>query len=452
MPKTPRYIALEILNKVEKEGGHADEVIGNSFKAEPELSYQEKAFITELVYGVLRWKYTIDWVLKQFSTSPNRRISRHIRNLLRIGIYQVLYLTHIPIPVLVNATVNLAKELTNEKIASLVNGLLRTVERKREAIRFPSFEENPAQAIAIRYSHPVWLVEKWLHQLGAEETISLCKVNNTPPPFTIRTNILKVTREKLREYLTKEGLVCEATEHSPDGIIISHPADVTRLASFQKGWFFVQDEAAQLISYLVNPRSGEAILDLCAAPGGKTTHLAQLMNNQGQIVAVDVRFDRFLLLKENQSRLGITVIKPVLADATQWFPLQDHKKFDKVLLDAPCSGLGVLRRHPEGKWSKSWLMVNRLKKTQLTMIQNASHYVTLGGVMVYSTCALNAEENEQIVEQFLLQTGNEFQIENPLPYLPSQDVPFINSRGYFQTFPHRDSMDGFFAVRLRRVA
>lgn len=452
MTKAPRLIALEILNRIEKEGGHADAYLGSYFTSRPELSYREKAFVTELVYGVLRRRNSIDWVLEHYSSHPQRRISRQIRNFLRLGIYQVLYLTHVPVPVSVSASVRLAKALTNQKIGSMANGLLRAVARNRETIPFPPITEDPPRAIAVRYSHPVWLVDLWLHQLGPEETIALCEANNTPPPFTIRTNTLKVTREKLIEALKHEGVSGEATRHSPEGIILSHPADITRLASFRKGWFFVQDEAAQLISFLVSPKAGEQVLELCAAPGGKTTHLAQLMHNQGLIIAVDWHLHKVVLLKENQARLGIGVIKPILADVQNDLPLSKDDHFDKVLLDAPCSGLGILRRHPEGKWTKSLDLINRLRTTQLTMLHHASRQVKRGGILVYSTCTMTPEENGGVVEEFLAESQHQFELEDPAHCLPFQGVPPVDSHGYVQTFPHRNGMDGFFGVRLRRVA
>lgn len=451
MTNPPRRIALEILNKVEKERIPANELLGKYFKNKADLSYREKAFITELVKGTLRWRDTLDWIIRQFSSYPDRRISRKLRNILRIGIYQVFYLKNVPVSVSIYATVELAKSLTNEKIASVVNGLLRNVERNRGKIQYPSLKQNPIKAIAVQYSHPAWLVKQWLHNYGTEETISLCKANNTPPPFTLRTNSLKITREKLIDHLCKEGLSCEATQYSPEGIVLRQPADITRLLSFQKGWFIVQDEAAQMISYLVNPKPGDHILELCAAPGGKTTHLAQLMNNQGYIVAVDIRLDKISLLKENLSRLQIDIIRTVLADASRCLPLKNNAGFNRVFLDVPCSGLGVLRRHPEGKWVKSLSTISKLEKIQLDIIQNASRYVKLGGIMVYSTCTLNSEENEYIVDKFLSKAGNKFQVEDPRPFLPSQVGVFVDDQGYFKTSPCQGSLDGFFGVRIRRI-
>ncbi|HPD61698.1 MAG TPA: 16S rRNA (cytosine(967)-C(5))-methyltransferase RsmB, partial [Thermodesulfobacteriota bacterium] len=386
-----------------------------------------------------------------FSKQPHRPTSRLLHNLFRLGIYQVLYLTHIPVPISVSETVEVAKEVFNEKIANLVNGLLRTVERNRDALPYPSFHDDPLKAIAIQYSHPLWLVEKLAKHYGVETTLALCKANNTSPPLIIRTNTLKTTRGNLIESLHKEGLSSEPTAYSPEGILVRHPADITRLSSFQKGWFLVQDEAAQLISYLVNPKPGEYLLDLCAAPGGKTTHLAQLMHNKGHIIAIDIRHDNIRLLKENQRRLGITIIDSFLADATRPLPLlKTTKLFDKVLLDIPCSGLGILRRHPDGKWRKSLTTIEKLKKTQWEIIQSASQYVKPGGTMTYSTCTLNPEENEIMIEEFLSLPTNDFMVENPLPDLAPHCYPLITTQGYLQTFPHRDFMDGFFGARLRK--
>jgi 16S rRNA (cytosine967-C5)-methyltransferase len=449
--KYPRQIALEILTRLEKTGSHADQLLGDYFRDKTTLSSREKAFITELVYGTLRWRNSIDWVIEQFSSSPHRRISRQLKNLLRLGIYQVLYLENVPIPASVYATVDLAKSSFNERTASLVNGVLRNVERNQAKIPYPPLHEDPANAIAIRYSHPVWLVKQWIHDYGVSETIALCKANNTAPPFTIRTNTLRIPRNELVEHFLRQGISCAPTPFAPEGIILSQPSDITRLSSFQKGWFVVQDEAAQLIAHLVFPKSGEDILELCAAPGGKTTHLAQLMNNQGRIVAVDIRLNKLALLKENESRLGVTIIKAVLGDASCALPLKDEEAFDKILLDVPCSGVGILRRHPEGKWVKSLRTASKLEKTQSAILKNAARYVKPGGIMVYSTCTLNAQENEQVVERFVSKTGGAFRVEAPLHYLPPQIERWIDRRGYLKTLPHRGAMDGFFGACLRKI-
>ncbi|MBN2466711.1 MAG: 16S rRNA (cytosine(967)-C(5))-methyltransferase RsmB [Deltaproteobacteria bacterium] len=447
----PRTCALGILNEIDKTGMHADKAVAKGFSAPRNLSSREKAFVTELVYGVLRRRETLDWVIGRFSAHPHRRLSRVIRNLLRIGIYQILYLTAVPAPVSVSATVAMAKEHLGSRMGSVVNGLLRAVERNRTTIPFPSLNEDPITAIAVRYSHPVWMVKKWLPVLGEKETISLCEANNTVPPFTIRTNTLRITRDELTGHLRSEGISCEVTRHSPDGIMLRHPADITRLSSFQKGWFVVQDEAAQLIVYLVNPAAGERVLDLCAAPGGKTTHLAQLTGDRGGILAVDVRRDKTALLQENTRRLGIESVCPVIADAATPLPVTHGTSFDKVLVDAPCSGLGILRRHPEGKWFKSPALLSHLPNTQRAILRNASRYVKPGGVIVYSTCTMDQQENETIVEEFLSLAGGEFQVDRSLPAMPFPEKRFFDDQGYFHTSPLRDAMDGFFAVRLRRV-
>lgn len=450
--KYPRQIALEILTRLDKTGLHADQLLGDYFSGEATLSSREKAFITELVYGTLRWRNSIDWVIEQFSASPNRRISRQLRNLLRLGIYQVLYLDNIPVPASVYATIDLAKSSFNERTASLVNGVLRNVERNRARIPYPSLGEDPENAIAVRYSHPVWLAKQWLRAYGRSETVALCKANNITPPFTVRTNTLRITRDELVEHFLKEGLSCKPSSYVPEGIILHQPSDITRLPSFQKGWFMVQDEAAQLIGHLVSPRAGRSILELCAAPGGKTTHLAQLMGNQGRIVAVDIRRDKLTLLNENASRLGTKIIRTIVGDASCSLPLEAGETFDKVLLDVPCSGLGILRRHPEGKWAKSLRTASKLKRTQSAILKNAARYVKPGGIMVYSTCTLNAQENEQVVGEFISKAGGAFRTEAPLRHLPPHIRKWVDRRGYFRTFPHKGGMDGFFGVRMRRLA
>ncbi|MCX8012396.1 MAG: 16S rRNA (cytosine(967)-C(5))-methyltransferase RsmB, partial [Desulfobacterota bacterium] len=225
MASNPRRIALEILHAIDKKGIRADQLLGKGFKNYPELNPREKAFITELVYGVLRWRNRIDWIISNFVTTSRRSTSRLLTNLIRLGTYQVLYLTNVPVPVSVSETVEIAKELFNGKIANLVNGVLRSIEREQHSLPEPFLKNNPVQAIAIQFSHPDWLVKKWIEQYGVETTISLCKANNTAPDLIIRTNTLKLTREELLNHLEKIGLSGEPTKYSPEGIKVYHPSD-----------------------------------------------------------------------------------------------------------------------------------------------------------------------------------------------------------------------------------
>lgn len=453
MTAHPRRISLDLLCAIEKNRTHANEVLSRCFAARgAALTSRERAFITELVYGVLRWRDTLDWLIRRFSTSPDRRLSRQVRNLLRLGIYQVLFLRQVPVGANVSATVALAKEIANQRVASWANGLLRTIDRARSALPLPSVDEAGAAAIALRYSHPEWLVTKWIEYLGEKDTLALCATNNTPPPFTVRANTLKVSREKLLQHLQGEGVRGEPAPYAPEAAHLQHPALINRLESFQKGWFFVQDEAAQLISHLVNPRPGERVLDLCAAPGGKATHLAQLTEDRGQIVAVDIRLEKLALVRENQVRLGISCIDCVLMDARSLAAFRKDLQFDKVLLDAPCSGLGILRRHPEGKYTKSPDLLATLAETQAEMLKAAAACVKRGGTLVYSTCTLNPAENEHMVEEFLSANRKTFQREDAGLFLPPSCASLIDRHGNLRTLPHRHDMDGFFAARLRRLS
>lgn len=451
MTTHPRRISLDLLCAIEKDRTHANEVLSKCFAGRSALTYQEKAFITELVYGVLRWRDTLDELIRCFSSAPDRRLSRQVRNLLRLGVYQVLFLTQVPVGTNVSATVELAKDVANQNVASWVNGLLRAVDRSRSDLPLPAPEEGSAAAIALRYSHPEWLVATWLESLGKEDTLALCETNNTPPPFTIRTNTLKVSREELLHGLREEGVRGEPAPYAPEAVHLQHPSLVNRLENFQKGWFFVQDEAAQLVSHLVSPRPGERVLDLCAAPGGKATHLAQLMEDRGQVVAVDVRPEKVALVRENQVRLGIDAIDCMLMDARRLPAFREDLRFDKVLLDAPCSGLGILRRHPEGKYTKSPELLATLAATQAEMLKAAAACVKEAGVLVYSTCTLNPGENDQVVEEFLSSTGEAFRREDAALFLPTSCASLVDRHGHLRTLPHRHDMDGFFAARLRRI-
>jgi len=289
-------------------------------------------------------------------------------------------------------------------------------------------------------------VRRWVEQWGAEETIALCQADNQIPPFTVRVNTLKASREEVLDQLRAEKIRAIPTSFSPVGIVISDPPPLTTWGLLQSGLLQVQDEAAQLVSLLLTPQPGERVLDLCAAPGGKTTHLAQLMEDQGEIMAMDVSQNKLGLLQENCRRLGIALVQTMTHDATTPLPFP-RASFNRVLVDVPCTGLGTLRRNPDGKWRVKEADIPRLQKIQRAILAQASTMVKKEGVLVYSTCTMTSEENEGVIEAFLSER-KEFRLEDVSPSLPPGCECLVDSTGYLRTLPSRHGMDGFFAARI----
>jgi 16S rRNA (cytosine967-C5)-methyltransferase len=440
----PRETALTILCRVE-EGIFVDAPLA---LARQRLDARDSAFLLELVYGTLRNRALLDWTLNRFSAKPVDTTDARTRNILRLAAYQMLFLDRVPVSAAVNTAVELAKAHGNKH--GYVNGLLRGLDRKRSTIGQPD-HADPVMRLAVRYSHPLWLVRRWVARYGAEAAETLLRANNLPAPLTVRANTQRTTREALRAALEAEGATVAETDHAPAGLhILTTPQWLRMLKAYRAGWFVVQDQAAQLISLLLSPQPGETVLDACAAPGGKTTHLAELMQDRGSVVALELDASRIAKIRENSRRLGMTSIATVQGDATTY----QEGSYDRVLIDAPCSGLGVLRRHPDGRWNKTEPTVDEHGSLQRRILQNCSALLKPGGTLVYATCTTEPAENEDVIAWFLAGPGSSFRIDDPRPLLPQAAAALVDSQGYFRTVPSAPVMDGFFGVRLvkKRIA
>ena len=287
-----------------------------------------------------------------------------------------------------------------------------------------------------------------MNEMGVEETLKVCASNNQISPLTLRTNTLRTNREDLIRKLKENGLNPFPTLFGEDGICLESPPPTSELPFMKEGFFLIQDEASQLVTSILDPRPGERVLDACAAPGTKTTHIAGRMKNEGEIVAIDLSYEKLSRVAENCQRLGVRIVKPKRGDATQALPFPKGVEFDRVLADVPCSGFGTLQKNPDLKWKRGEEDVRRLSALQFSILKNLSGYVKTGGILVYSTCTVFPEENEEIIERFLM-AHPEFQLESPDQVLPRIDSSLL-SNGCFKSFPPRDGMDGFFAARLVR--
>ncbi len=434
----PREQALEILAGVEA-GAFADALLD---QARQSFATRDSAFILELVYGTLRNRSRLDWALNQLSLQPLHKTDPLTRNILRLGAYQLLFLDRVPSSAAVNTSTELAKN--HGKKPGYVNGLLRNLDRKRGAIVYPG-PADPVRQLAVLYSHPEWLVKRWVQRYGAELATSLLRENNHPAPLVVRTNSLRTTRNGLKAAFASQGVEARETRYATTGVEILSSPGLRSVPAYDRGWFIVQDEAAQLISFLLSPLPGETVLDACAAPGGKTTHLAEFMQNKGTVVALESDSRRMTRISENSQRLGTTIIVPVQGDARNF----REGKFDKILIDAPCSGLGVLRRHPDGRWSKNEQIIEERAVVQWQILENCAGLLKPGGALVYATCTTEPEENEEVVGNFLAKHP-EFTLDDPRLYLPASAGKLVDNKGIFRTFPDEPAMDGFFGVRMVR--
>ena len=442
----PRQAACETLLRIRKEGGFADRLIDNELSAGM-LQGPDRGLYAELVYGVLRRQGTLDHILQQLLDKPMIELDPLALIILRIGLYQLTHLDRIPESAAVNEAVNLAKLIT-PGTSGLINAVLRNYLRRRDTITFPDIATNPAAAIAARHSQPEWLVEQWLDQLGAAETQRLAEASSQQPQLTLRVNTLRSSRDELLQEFEQQGIEATPCRFSPDGIVLAGRHTISTLPGFEAGLFAIQDEASQLAGRLLGAEPGERVWDACCAPGGKTCHLASQMDDRGELIATDISRSKLTLVQDSARRLGISCISTAVADLHQPETFPDGY-FDRILLDAPCSGLGVIRRNPESKWRLFSGDVTRLAAVQKTLLKNAATRLKPGGTLLYSTCSTSEAENELVVEDFLLHHPG-FVLENLNDLFPEwKDL--IAFYGMFRVWPHRHGMDGFFAARIKRL-
>lgn len=456
-PPSARAVALSVLIESVKSDDGIDFLLDRAL-ARSAYASRDRALAMELTYGVLRQLATIDWRLAPVLDKPLLRLPLIVQMIVRLGAYQVLYLERIPHSAAVNESVRLAKGRTKQlgrDWGGFVNAVLRSLLRS-PVLPWPKVETDAARALSVRYSIPEWLSKRWIDRLGVAGAEVACEATSAIPPVTIRVNQLKITRAAVLATFKDAGLKVRATDVSPVGVLLEDGATITSLPGFQAGAFYVEDEGAQLIPPLLDPQPGETILDACAAPGGKTTHLAMLMKNRGTICAVDRKPERLKLLRDNCRRLGIENVRAIAGDVRQpstWshVPGIQDGCFDRILVDAPCSGLGVLRRHPEAKWRKDSQAFLRHQVLQLQILSSVSTRLRAGGVLVYSTCSTEPEENEDVIEQFC-RSHRGFRPESVAPWLPPAARAFLTERGALSTMGNRCSMDGFYATRLFKVS
>lgn len=457
-----RKLALEVLLRTNEEKAYVQSVLAASLK-ESKLSGRDKAFVTYLVQGVLRNLSNIDKVIKNHSKRPLEKMPAVLLNVLRLGAYQLMYMEDLPASAVISTSTSVARLCGHAGLSSFTQAVLRNVHRNIEKIRDEykikesqeSFSSNDPEELSQHYSMPLWIVQRWLEQYDHPTVVSLLSYSQSTPKQSLRVNENAVEVRAIVSVLERAGLKVAVSEVVPTCINILSKGDyrgpLEKLPGYSEGMFSVQDEASQLVSYIVNPLPGNLVVDLCAAPGGKTLHMSEMMQNKGKILAVDKSGERLNVLKNNRQRLSITNVEVVEQDGRN---IKLDTLADKVLVDAPCSGTGVLNRRSDLRYHRQPEDIESLSRLQLELLQNASTLVKPGGILVYSTCSVEKEENESIVEKFLANNSN-FKLESLTDIVSAfKNAPFNlpTEAGKFQLLPTMQGLSGFFLARLCRVS
>lgn len=436
----PRRIVLDVLYAVENTGAYANIALNEALQKTP-ASVERHAFITELVYGTLRMRGTIDYILTQFYKKPLEKLPLRILLALRIGVYQLFFMSRVPQSAAVNESVKLARKYGHQGTASLTNAILRNIVRGGDNITFPDKDADPVGHIAAVCSHPHWLVQEWLERFGFDDTLALCSFDNQSAPYTLRVNTLKISREDVLQRLAAEGIDAEPLAFPSDGILV-HGGSVNALIG--EGLLYPQQQSSMLAAHVLSPLPGSRVLDVCAAPGGKTTHMAALMQNKGEIRALDVHQHRLGLIKSNADRLGIGIIRTQQADSRDLSDVPDGWA-DFVLVDAPCSGLGVLRSRPDSRWRKSADTSREIASVAYAILEEAARKLKPGGQLLFSTCTISEQENEQTITHFLAEHKDFAAV--PIDCFPE----LFAGQSSLQVLPQRHNMEGFFFAKLQRL-
>ncbi len=429
-----RTYAIKALTEILEKDRQASEVM-NSYNIE---------FIGEfhaLVSGTIKRKLTLDYIIENISDRKIKNIEVQIRNILRLALYEIEYLKT-PHYAVLDSYVETAKK-KGKKQSGFVNAVLRKYLREKDSIQYPDINKNPALALSIKYSHPQWLVKKWIKNYGLAETEKICEYNNLIPELTLRINTLKITKEKLKELFGKNKIEFSENKLCTECLNIAHQGKITELAGYNEGYWSIQGIPSVFASIVLSPKENDRILDVCAAPGGKTAHIASLINNKGSITAMDSSLKRIEKIKENCKRLGISCVKKIFANAVEF---SSDTEYDRILIDAPCSNTGVFGKRFDARYKKTEKDIKNLAEIQYSILLNVSKYLKKGGVLVYSTCSIEPEENELLIKRFIKENKN-YNFDEIMPYLPLKSE---KDDGFIQILPSKHNIEGFFIARIKR--
>ncbi len=439
--KGVRGISVKILNRIDRTDAYLDKMLDIELK-NTDLGSKDKALLYEIVHGVIRNLGRIDWVLTGFYKGKFSKCIPNVKNSMRVALYQIMFLDKVPEYAAVNEAVNFVKKLQGERSANITNAVLRSIIRSKDKIRYPKKEEDLLGFLSAYYSHPSWLVKRWLNRYGDKFTEELLQANNKRPTLTLRVNKIVTNLAEMESLLKSENILFTKGKYLPNFIQLNGISNITNWEYFKKGYFSVQDESTGFSCHLLNPKPNDRVLDLFSAPGGKTSLLADLMQNKGEIIAIDKYESRLKILEKNIKRLSITNVQTIEADALEY---KDEKKFDKILLDVPCSGLGTLTKKPDIKWRRDISGIRKLTELQPRLLEKGASLLKPGGELVFSTCTIEPEENFKIIKKFL-EKHDEFELVDANKYF---DKLLVANNGCIQTYPNIHGVDGAFAAKLK---
>jgi len=434
--------AVKILNRIDRTDAYLDKLLDIEIKNST-LSGLDKSLLFEIVHGVTRWLGRIDWILNGFYKGQFSKCIPNVKNAMRVALYQILFLDKVPDYAAVNDAVEFVKKLQGQKPADLTNAVLRNIIRSKDSIRYPDPNEDVVAYLSAYYSHPTWIVKRWVNRYGKETTEKFLIANNNKPSLILRVNNLVTNAAELKSLLNTVDLKFSNGKYLPEFIHMANLSNITDWEYFRKGYFSVQDESTGLPIKLLDLQPEMRVLDLCAAPGGKTAFIADVMQNKGEIVALDRFESRLKILQKNLDRLKVSNVTTITIDANEY---TDELGFDRVLVDAPCSGLGTLTKKPDLKWKRDLGDIRNIVNIQYELLKKGASLLKHGGSLVYSTCTVEPEENSEIIKKFLSENSN-FKLINAGNFLPAE---LVAEDGSVQTFPHIHGLDGSFAARLEK--
>jgi 16S rRNA (cytosine967-C5)-methyltransferase len=436
-----RIKIIELLTRVETRQSYSDKLLERTLE---EFNEVDRALVTEVVNGTLRWQLRLDWILSQLYVGEYKNLISDVKNNLRSSLYQLIYLDKIPAYAVLNEAVEIAKTKFNQKTANLVNAILRNYLRQAQKLEYLEIQLDILERLAINYSHPSWLIQRWIENWGVDEVELLCQANNKRPRISIRLNRLSAQIDSFFSVLEENSIPYEVHPDFPDFVWIDDFSEFRKLDFLKKGWVSVQDISAGLPVLLLDPQKGEVILDMCSAPGGKAGYMTEKMENEGLLIALERHYSRAKFLRDNLNRVDAKNFHVITGDSLN---LPFKIQFDKILIDAPCSGLGVLNKRVDLKWKRTQQDIENMSNLQSEMLRSAANALKPNGVIVYSTCTIEPLENEVVIENFLKNHPN-FKLDNLRQFAPQH---YLWDKYTLRTFPHQHQCDGSFAVRLLKI-
>ncbi|MBM7578449.1 16S rRNA (cytosine(967)-C(5))-methyltransferase RsmB [Jeotgalibacillus terrae] len=435
-----REAALHILDQIDKNQSYSNLLLNHAIQ-KFNISKKDTGLLTEITYGTLQRKMTLDYYLEPFL---KKKVEGWVRNLLRLSLYQMIYLDRVPERAAIHEAVEIAKKKGHKGISGMVNGVLRSIQR--QGVRTLDEISDPVIKISIETSHPEWLVKRWAAHFGLEKTKEMCERNLIAPVQTARVNTSRISRSEVIDMLKQEGVEASESTIVPAGIRVKK-GNIAHTGAYKEGYISVQDESSMLVAYALGAVPGESILDMCAAPGGKTTHIAESLNNEGEVLALDLHEHKIKLIKENADRLKLENVKGEAMDGRKLNEHYPDRQFDRILVDAPCSGLGVLRRKPDIKYAKREQDLESLSRIQQELLHAAVGSLKKGGTLVYSTCTVDKEENEGTVNKFL---ADHPEMELTAPAGLPESIAALAENNMLQIFPQDFDGDGFFIASFKK--